>query len=175
MRGLKVDVPEHGHISVRPMNLVEVDVVRLQAPQAALDGRKDVWCVHARGPAAQPCHLSRWACNLGGNDSLVPAPRRPAQPPSQVLLAPPLRVQGFRFRVRRCAGTPAGEGTQEQGGTSTRGGGGEHKRSREARGKGSSSGIHEESKLSYPEVTRSLCVMSSCTYSDSLSLRVERR
>ena len=66
-----------GAAPVRPVQLVQVDVVCLQALQAAVNGGGDRGAVEHRRAAADPLHLPRWAGHLGGNIKFLPAPLPP--------------------------------------------------------------------------------------------------
>jgi len=49
------------------MNGYNVDVVRPQALQAAINSSSDVGSINLMGPTSDPLHLAGGAANLGGN------------------------------------------------------------------------------------------------------------
>ena len=61
---------EHRYVAIRPMNLVQVHIVCLQAAQAAVDGGGKVLAVDARC-AAYPVEAASRTCDLRGDDELV--------------------------------------------------------------------------------------------------------
>lgn len=60
-------------LPVRPVQLIEVNVVCLQTPEAVVQGCCDVGCVKGGGAAPDPGHLGRGPGNLASNQHLVPA------------------------------------------------------------------------------------------------------
>ena len=58
---------------VRPVQLVEVDVVCAQALEAASDGCPDGSSIQGWRPPSNPGHLPRRACHLCGNHKVLPA------------------------------------------------------------------------------------------------------
>ena len=76
--GLVLPLPEHRLVAFRPVQLIEVDVVGLQALQRAFDGGADVGAVDCQRAAADPVEVAAGAGDLGGNDDLFP--RLPLEP-----------------------------------------------------------------------------------------------
>src|SRR3546814_5752817 len=78
--------------AVRPVELIEVDMVRLQPLQARLDRRLDVLAVEARLAATDIGEaLSVGADDLGGDDNLAAGAAR-GHPVSDDLLGAPIKI-----------------------------------------------------------------------------------
>ena len=74
---VEVQGTEGRHVARRPVNLVEVDHLGLQAAQAALAGFDDAGLAHL---GAQPGHATRRAGHLGGQHHLLPRARVAGEP-----------------------------------------------------------------------------------------------
>jgi hypothetical protein len=71
---IELPLAEHRLVALRPVQLVEVDVVRLQALQRTLDGGADVGAVHGWRAVANPVQVAARAGDLGGEHDLVALP-----------------------------------------------------------------------------------------------------
>lgn len=67
---VETDCTEHRHVAFRPVYLVEIDIVSLQARKAGLDGGENLLAIDARA-VAYPGKSARGAGNLGGDDEAV--------------------------------------------------------------------------------------------------------
>ena len=71
LRWIELPLAEHRLVAFRPVQLVEVDVIGLQALQGAFDGGADVGAVECRRPAANPVEIARGSGDLGRDDDLL--------------------------------------------------------------------------------------------------------
>ena len=69
--GIKIHLPEQGHVARGPMQLVEVNHIGLQSAQTAFAGFDDVLCAHIHRPAAHPGHAARGAGHFGRQNKLL--------------------------------------------------------------------------------------------------------
>jgi len=87
---------EHRYITVRPMDLVEVDVVGLQPFKAVVYRSGNVFPVDVRA-VADPGKTARGSGNLGGDDQLIAA--LVFQPGADITPGAPLRFGARRNRI----------------------------------------------------------------------------
>src|SRR5690606_2714726 len=96
LRGIERHRTEGGHVPLRPVDLVDVDVVDLQPLQAEVHRLGDVGGGDVGAAAADPVAPTR-AGDLGGDHQL--AARAPAQPAAEVGLGAALGGGVGRHRV----------------------------------------------------------------------------
>ena len=94
--GVEHRVAEVGQVSLRPVDLVEVDAIGLQAPKAGLAGLRDVGPVQVGAPAAYPV-APAGAGDLGGDHEPVAVVA--GKPAAEILLGPALGFGPRRHRI----------------------------------------------------------------------------
>ena len=97
VRGVVIETAEHRYVARRPVQLVEVDDVRLQAAQAGFAGADDVGGVEA-AVGADPRHRARRPGDLAGEHDLVAHARIAREPGAENGLG---GAAGFRARRHR--------------------------------------------------------------------------
>ncbi len=90
-------LPEHRHIALRPMQLVEVDVIRFQASQRTLQCGLDIVAIEYPRAVAQPSHGPARPGHLGRQDHLVA--RLPGEPAANDGLRHEAGLGARRYRV----------------------------------------------------------------------------
>ena len=56
MRGIEKQLSKDRDVAARPVQLIEIDVIRLQTFQTALDGGANIGCIKIALPVAYPGH-----------------------------------------------------------------------------------------------------------------------
>lgn len=94
---LEVGLAEHGHVAIRPVQLVEVDIIRLQARERAVERQLQIAPAETELPGPDPVQRPPGTGRLGRQDDAVAG--LALQPGAHVALGQPRRLGPRRDRV----------------------------------------------------------------------------